>query len=542
MRGVGSDCSNMESVNPFFRVLVLGNGLCGELAARALCAVGLSCTYAQVSELPTTIYSRLSHETFAERIPVSCSDGTPWTTAAFDKMPSVKREGPFFKIDGGAEDLFGAVVFAFGASLGLHSDAIPMKVAAFQQTTPPAIPQRMGFVLDAGRDSDRYAAISAVEAALENQRKGGASYVFFRNAPVAVTGGELLYDQAKKAGVCFVRYEEGREPIIHQIAGQGNGLAFRIQAVDSVIGEPIDIQCDAIYGVGFAAPGAIQDAIYGIANYDVDQNGFLLSESIHCGLGQSFGRGVFAVGGCTGTLGLQQIASQALSVAVKARAWALRASSLASVDRISVNDECVRCLTCLRICPHSAISVNYAPARSKITSLTASCEQCGLCVSECPQEALDLIGFPQKGIESFLADIRQNAAEGSFVVYGCERSTSDLVAKIGAPPGALFLAVPCAGRVSESLLWATLNAGASGVLVIGCHPGNCASRYGTQWAGARVKEIWRKLQGMGIAAPVISYATTSARQPARFETLLHEFKRSLDKHAAATASRNENRQ
>ncbi len=55
---------------------------------------------------------------------------------------------------------------------------------------------------------------------------------------------------------------------------------------------------------------------------------------------------------------------------------------------------------------------------------------------------------------------------------------------IELPAGVLFFPVPCAGRVSESILWATLAAGAKGVLAIGCHHGNCASQNGTDWAVA----------------------------------------------------------
>lgn len=545
MCGVGVNFSNPGNVRPFSRVLVLGNGVCGDITAKALSEVGLSCTYAQVSQLPSSIYGNSTNEQSLDNLHVSDRSGTKWTTVTLDNMPPVKREGIFFKIehDHFAGDLFSCVVIAFGASVAVNPEKMPAGMTLFEQAEPVGPPQRLGFLLGDGKGSDRDVGISAVATALKNQEQGGASYVFFQNMPVSVPGGEPLYDQAKKAGVCFIRYEKDREPVVDQIPGDKNAVTFHLHVVDSVAGgDPMDIQCDRVYAAGFLDASSINTAMRGIVNYDVDQNGFLLSESIHGGLGQSFTRGVFAVGGCTGTLGLAQTVSQAYTVAVKARAWTLRASRLTSVDTISINDECVRCLTCFRICPHSAISVNYGPSRSTITSLSASCEQCGLCISECPREALDLIGFPQKGIESFLADIRQHDADKLFVVYGCERSTSDSIAKIHLPSDVLFLAVPCAGRISESMLWATLSAGASGVLVVGCHPGNCASRNGTQWAGNRVKQVLSKLHVSGIATPLVSYAAVSARQPARLEILIREFKRSLDEYAFTRLIQNENRQ
>ncbi len=539
MSGLEVNFSREKALSPYYRVLVVGNGLCGAIASQALHEVGLSCLYAKVSQLPDAIYQRTAEVApgwvFASHAP----DGG-WTTLVLDEMPLVKRDGPFFrvKLDGLVDNLFGSVVFAFGYSMADDAGKTPRGMTLYEEGTSFTGGNRIGFVLDAGSNSHPDAALSALAAALAHQEAGGASFVFFRNMPVATHDGELLYDRAKQAGVCFVRYEEDKTPTVERVDAGRNPNDFIVRVVDSIVGELIEVSCDRIYTVGYPDASCVPEAVKGVANQDVDQDGFLLSESIHCGGGQSFSRGVFAVGGCTGTLGLTQTVSQAYSVAVQARSRALRANRIPSIETISVNDECIRCLTCLRICPHSAISVNYGPARSKITSFSASCEQCGLCISECPREALDLMSFPQMGIQGFLADIRQGAADNTFVVYGCERSVSDLIPAIHMPHGALFLGVPCAGRVSESMLWATLTAGVSGVLVVGCHPGNCGSRNGSQWAGNRVKEVLRKLQDAGRTTPLASFATVSARQPARLEALIHEFKMSLDRRRDHTPARN----
>jgi len=535
MWGMEVKLSNQEIISPFYRVLVVGNGLCAAVALKALSEVGLSCTYARVAKLPGAMYGVKTPQNLLQYVGGAETPEAEWTTVVLDVAPLLKREGIFFRFEheGLAQNVFGSVVFAFGASMDQDPKKTPFGVTLYEQGDYFGSSERVAWILDAGVGSHAEAGLKAVAEALEHREAGGKSYVFFRNIPVATRGGELLYDQAKRTGVCFIRYGKDGEPIV-----EPNGHAFLVRVKDTIAGESIDVYCDRIYSVGLPDPAAIPEIIKDVANHDTDRNGFLLSESIHCGLGQSFSRGVFAIGGCTGNLGPEQMVSQAYSVAVKARAWALRSSRMASVETISVNDECVRCLTCFRICPHSAISVNYAAARSKIASVSASCEQCGLCISECPREALDLIGFPQMGIEGFLDDIRRGSGS-MFVVYGCERSTSDSVAKIDMPDGTIFLAVPCAGRISESMLWATLTAGVSGVLAVGCHPGNCASRNGTNWAGNRVKEILRKLRESGIEAPLVSYATVSARQTQRLETMVNNFKKSLDQRKEALLLRDE---
>jgi coenzyme F420-reducing hydrogenase delta subunit len=113
------------------------------------------------------------------------------------------------------------------------------------------------------------------------------------------------------------------------------------------------------------------------------------------------------------------------------------------------------------------------------------------------------------------------------------------MAKIEAPSEALYFSVPCAGRISENMLWATLSTGVSGILVVGCHPGNCASKYGTEWAGKRVNQILGKMQSVGIPSPQIAYTSVSSRETARLEGILRDFKASLKGNHDVFSKRNE---
>ena len=94
---------------------------------------------------------------------------------------------------------------------------------------------------------------------------------------------------------------------------------------------------------------------------------------------------------------------------------------------------------------------------------------------------------------------------------------------LNCPAGVLFFPVPSAGRVSESILWATLAAGAKGVLAIGCHHGNCASQNGTDWAVARVQSVVEKLNLPQGFAPRVGYASVASNEPARLSRVVNQF-------------------
>lgn len=522
--------------------LVIGGGIAGSLAVNALKALGLTVVYIRMADQqsnPFWPYLDPYSQDIAEHLGITAPHPETFDLA---EIPSVRREGPFFRMhhEGLTERLFGCVVVATGAALTTAPEQGHPNEDLLQPTHRMSGPQRLGLVLDFGRPSDPYAGIAALSLALRNQAAGGTSTVVFQNIPVAHEGAEELYDRAKRAGVVFVRYDAGSPPVVDRLGQTGESVGFRVTVIDSVSGgHSLEMEFDHVAFVGFPDGRSIDDRVRSLAGHDVDVNGFLLSESIHTSSGRSFTNGVFAVGQCTGLFGLPIIMAQAHSMAVKARSWLRLLGDTAAAEKVTVSDECIRCLTCYRLCPHTSISVNYATSRSKISASAASCQQCGICVSECPRGALDLNFFPEIALAGFVDEMKKIDRPNAFVVYGCERSTADLMAKMHLPPEALFFSVPCAGRISEPLLWSTLTTGISGILVVGCHPGNCASKYGTEWAGKRVNEVLIKMQAMGIAAPLISYTSLSSREVARFERIVHEFAASIRANQNVFLQRNE---
>jgi len=524
--------------------LVIGDGIAGLLAVNALKALEINVVYIRTADRQSNAfwpYPEPYSEDMAEHLGITTPHPETFDVA---EMPSLRREGPFYRIhhEGLTGRLFGCVVVATGAALSTATGRDHPDEDLLQATHRMSMPQRLGLVLDVGRPSDPYAGIAALSLALRNQIAGGTSTVVFQNIPVAHQGAEELYDRAKKAGVVFVRYDAGSPPVIDRIVKTGESVGFRVTVIDSVAsGHPLEMEFDQVAFVGFPDGKSIDDRVRSLACHDVDAEAFILSESIHASSGRSFTNGIFAVGQCTGLFGLPIIMAQAHSVAVKARSWLRRLEDAAPAEKVLVSDECIRCLTCYRLCPHTSISVNYATSRSKISAAAASCQQCGICVSECPRGALDLNFFPEIALSGFVDDMKRMDRSDAFVVYGCERSTADLMAKMDLPDETVFFSVPCAGRISESLLWATLTTGISGILVVGCHPGNCASKYGTEWAGKRVNEVLIKMQSMGIAAPLISYTSLSSREAARFERIVRDFAAAIKTHQNVFSQRNESK-
>lgn len=63
--------------------------------------------------------------------------------------------------------------------------------------------------------------------------------------------------------------------------------------------------------------------------------------------------------------------------------------------RFEINDKCVSCLACVRVCPSQAVAVDG----STVTIVDESCVRAGLCLAACPHDAIDVVGELAQAIE-----------------------------------------------------------------------------------------------------------------------------------------------
>ncbi|MFH1084252.1 MAG: 4Fe-4S binding protein, partial [Chloroflexota bacterium] len=64
-------------------------------------------------------------------------------------------------------------------------------------------------------------------------------------------------------------------------------------------------------------------------------------------------------------------------------------ATIAHVDE----EACIRCLTCVRTCPHAAIEIaDYGPVTAARV-LDLACWGCGQCAANCPVRAIAMVGL-----------------------------------------------------------------------------------------------------------------------------------------------------
>ncbi len=112
----------------------------------------------------------------------------------------------------------------------------------------------------------------------------------------------------------------------------------------------------------------------------------------------------------------------------------------------------------------------------------------------------------------------------AFLCNWCSYAGADLagISRFQYPPNIRVVRVPCSGRVSANLILEALKSGADGVLVSGCHPGDCHYISGNLYARRRFAILKSLLNFVGIEQDRVHFAWISASEGEQFAKLVTE--------------------
>ncbi len=107
----------------------------------------------------------------------------------------------------------------------------------------------------------------------------------------------------------------------------------------------------------------------------------------------------------------------------------------------------------------------------------------------------------------------------------CSYAGADLagVSRIQYPPNTRIVRVMCSGMVHPNLVIDALTKGADGVLMCGCHPGDCHYQDGNLKAQQRADAIRLMLVDFGIEEERFRLEWVSAAEGARFAEVTRDF-------------------
>lgn len=112
----------------------------------------------------------------------------------------------------------------------------------------------------------------------------------------------------------------------------------------------------------------------------------------------------------------------------------------------------------------------------------------------------------------------------ALVCNWCTYAGADLagISRIQYPPNVRIVRLPCTGRINPFYIVKALQEGADGVLVSGCHPGECHYLSGNLAARRKFALLKRLLEYAGVEPGRTTFTWVSASEGERFAKVVRK--------------------
>jgi len=113
----------------------------------------------------------------------------------------------------------------------------------------------------------------------------------------------------------------------------------------------------------------------------------------------------------------------------------------------------------------------------------------------------------------------------AFLCKWCSSAGSDLagVSRMEYPANVVPITVMCSGSVSPLYILSAFNKGADGVLVSGCHPGDCHYIKGNYYARRRIALVKELLEFFGLEPERFQMSWVSAAEGVKYTQIIKDF-------------------
>lgn len=117
----------------------------------------------------------------------------------------------------------------------------------------------------------------------------------------------------------------------------------------------------------------------------------------------------------------------------------------------------------------------------------------------------------------------------AFLCNWCSYAGADLTGttRIQYTPNVKALRVNCSSRVDPTFIIKTVMMGADGVLVAGCHPGDCHYKSGNLYTRRRFMMLKTLLETIGIPPNRIRLEWVSASEASKFASVVNDFEKEI---------------
>jgi len=354
---------------------------------------------------------------------------------------------------------------------------------------------------------------------------------------------ESFYTRARKLGVTFVRFADDKPPVV---TADNGALSIAVHA--ETVNEDVTLMVDRLVLAAATVPAQCNKELAQVLKVPLGEDGFFLEAHRKLRPIDFATQGIFLCGNAHSPLGIEETISQGSGAAG-------RAATILSQERIDIDpivshvveENCDGCAFCVDPCPFKALTLvecsENGVTRHRIEVNESLCKGCGVCMGTCPKQGIYVSHFrPEElsaEVDAVLSEPRSATTDhGEFeplilalCCYWCSYTGADLAgtSRIQYPPNVRIVRVQCTGMINLSLVIEALLGGADGVMVCGCHPGDCHYVGGNMRAKSRSEAVGLMLQDFGLEPERFQLNWVSASEGARFAQVVKDMVEQIKK-------------
>ncbi len=352
---------------------------------------------------------------------------------------------------------------------------------------------------------------------------GIKSYILTRNLKVGSDNLEALYRKTRDAGVVYVKFTD----MLPDCKQEDKRVV--ISFIDEITRKPFSITADLTIVDEAIQPSAYLKDLSRILKLNTDEEGFIQSDNVHRLSVFTNRKGILASGGSRAVL-LPSAWTDEVNETLVTIFSLMNNAFTTNENKAMINKgDCVKCLTCLRLCPYNAVMLNTRPE-----VVPESCERCGICSAECPGKAIVIEDLEVSAVSKSFDVLPEISGESSpfLIAFCCSRSAGRAkeLARLSGfklPERLSVVEVPCSGSISQEYILSAFQKKADGVLIFTCHKGNCHSERGNILALQRAVQFKVILKRVGIDPARLLLKTIAANMASEFADTVSSFEKQI---------------
>jgi coenzyme F420-reducing hydrogenase delta subunit/ferredoxin len=524
------------------KTLIFGNGPCAHYIAEDLLSTNADIVIAttdKTCDLSTTVGSG-SIEILADTRLVSCRGAVGnFRLLADQNNKEIKRTvaGIIIAEEDQRKPNFSFYGLKASSNVITLSKAKELLLEASHEQSILSSVKKMVFLTGLAKESHPAIAEEIMRSSLRLQSDFNLqTYILTGNLKVAADGLEALYRETKEAGVVYIKFTETRPEIYPE-----SDDSVQIEFVDEITLKKFRLTPDITVVDETIVPSDYAADLSRILGVDTDSDGFVQADNVHRFTVFTNRKGIIVAGP---SRSIQASGNQANDAAIASLVSTGRMAGQPAVPHRAEIDkgQCIRCLTCYRLCPYRAITLD-----TRVIVEPNACERCGICAAQCPRGAIQIKDLEPKSISKQMAIGDGLEKEDTFtpllIAFCCSRSAVQarkLAQCMGhsLPSGLKVIEVPCSGSISFDHLFAAFKNNADGVLVLTCHEGNCHSERGNIYARQTVDQITDRFSKIGFEKERILMQTLASNMGTEFVEIVTHFEENILKLGPSRLKKN----